>query len=62
VLGQEGGVETWPLPIVSSSLNTRLHGDVQGGKIVLLLSSIRIVSKDQADLHGELFVAGLRRR
>jgi hypothetical protein len=60
VLRANTAVATYRLPIESHVAHSRLHADARGGRLVFLLSSMRLMSNEQSDLDGELFLAELR--
>jgi hypothetical protein len=56
------GVETYTVPLASHRREDRLHGDVRGGRIVLLLSAAATAySRDPENRPGEIVVAEMPR-
>ena len=53
------GIMTYPLPLEETRPTDRIHGDVRGGKIVLLMATGELWSQDPADFTGRLIVAEL---
>ncbi len=61
VLAPEG-VETYTVPLASRRREDRLHGDVRGGRIVLLLSATATAyNRDPENRPGEIVVAEMPR-
>ena len=55
-------VETYTVPVAGRRPGDRLRGDVRGGKIALLLSASAIgITRDPADLPGEILLAEMPR-
>lgn len=53
------GIRTYPLPLEGARSSDRLHGDVRGGKIVLLMATGELWPQDPANYTGRLVVVEL---
>lgn len=56
---KSNGIATYPLPLEGTRPTDRLHGDVRGGKIVLLMANGELWSQEPASFTGRLIVGEL---